>query len=78
MSRADPAKYRPKDELQHMRETRDPIENFGKKLLAQGVASEDDLKMMDKEIKQVVVEAAEFATTSPEPGVDELYTDILA
>jgi pyruvate dehydrogenase E1 component alpha subunit len=77
-SMSDPAKYRPKDELQHMRETRDPIENFGKKLLAQGVASEDDLKMMDKEIKQVVVEAAEFATTSPEPGVDELYTDILA
>jgi pyruvate dehydrogenase E1 component alpha subunit len=77
-SMSDPAKYRPKDELQQMRETRDPIENFGKKLVAQGVASDDDLKMMDKEIKARVVEAAEFATTSPEPGVDELYTDILA
>jgi TPP-dependent pyruvate/acetoin dehydrogenase alpha subunit len=33
--------------------------------------------MMDNEIKQTVIEAASFATESPEPGVQELYTDIL-
>ena len=33
---------------------------------------------MDAEVKKVVVEAAEFATESPEPGVEELYTDIYA
>ena len=40
------------------------------------VATENDLKMMDNEIKQTVIASAEFATTSPEPGPAELYTDI--
>ena len=53
-----------------------PIEHFGKKLVQRGVATENDLKMMDNEIKQTVIAAAEFATNSPEPGLAELYTDI--
>ncbi len=59
-----------------MREKRDPIDHFGKKLVQRGVATENDLKMMDTEIKQTVIAAAEFATNSPEPGPAELYTDI--
>ena len=31
-----------------------------------------------KEIKQIVNDAAEFARTSPEPALDELWTDIYA
>jgi pyruvate dehydrogenase E1 component alpha subunit len=34
------------------------------------------LKAIDKEIKEIVNEAAEFAKDSPEPPIDELYTDI--
>jgi pyruvate dehydrogenase E1 component alpha subunit len=75
-SMSDPAKYRTKEELTEMREKRDPIENFGKKLIDRGVVSAEDLKQMDTEVKRIVVEAAEFATESPEPGVAELYTDI--
>ena len=41
-------------------------------------ASEDDLKAIDKEIKAVVNASAEFAKTSPEPALDELWTDIYA
>ena len=41
-------------------------------------ASEDDLKSIDKEIKKIVNESAEFAKVSPEPELDELYTDIYA
>ena len=37
----------------------------------------DGLKAMDKEIKAIVAEAAEFAQTSPEPEPFELYTDVL-
>jgi pyruvate dehydrogenase E1 component alpha subunit len=77
-SMSDPAKYRSKEELTEMREKRDPIENFGKKLIERGVVSAEDLKQMDNEVKRIVVEAAEFATESPEPGVAELYTDIYA
>jgi len=77
-SMSDPAKYRSKEELTEMREKRDPIENFGKKLIERGLVNEQDLKQMDAEVKRVVVEAAEFATESPEPAISELYTEIYA
>src|SRR6201995_559241 len=77
-SMSDPAKYRSKEELTEVREKRDPIENFGKKLIERGLFNEQDLKQMDAEVKRVVVEAAEFATESPEPALTELYTDIYA
>src|SRR5579863_1399880 len=77
-SMSDPVKYRTREEMTEVREKRDPIENFGRKLVAGGVVSEDDLKMIDKDVKAIVVTAAEFATESPEPGPNELYTDVLA
>ena len=75
-SMSDPAKYRTREEVDQVRENRDPIDHFGKKLIQRGVATENDLKMMDTEIKQTVIASAEFATNSPEPGTAELYTDI--
>ena len=77
-SMSDPAKYRSKEELTEVREKRDPIENFGKKLIARGIVNEEDLKQMDAGVKATVIAAAEFATESPEPGLAELYTDIYA
>ena len=77
-SMSDPAKYRPREEVTEVREKRDPIDHFGKKLIERGVLNEDDMKKMDAAVKKVVVEAAEFATESPEPGIAELYTDIYA
>jgi pyruvate dehydrogenase E1 component alpha subunit len=77
-SMSDPAKYRSREEVTEVREKRDPIEHFGKKLVDGGVVTEDDLKAMDQDIKARVVAAAEFATESPEPGIKELYTDIYA
>jgi pyruvate dehydrogenase E1 component alpha subunit len=38
---------------------------------------EDELKAIDKEIRAIVNEAADFAETSPEPDAAELYTDVL-
>jgi pyruvate dehydrogenase E1 component alpha subunit len=75
-SMSDPAKYRSKEELAEMREKRDPIENFGKKLIERGIVNEDDLKQMDAAVKAQVIASAEFATESPEPALSELYTDI--
>jgi pyruvate dehydrogenase E1 component subunit alpha len=77
-SMSDPAKYRTRDEVQAVREKRDPIEHFGQKLVARGIASEDDLKAVDRETRQIVNHAAEYATESPEPDPAELYTDVLA
>jgi len=77
-SMSDPAKYRTREEVQKMREERDAIEHVRTLLLTGKHASEDDLKAIDKEIKAVVNDAAEFAKESPEPSLDELYTDIYA
>lgn len=76
-SMSDPAKYRSKDEVQRMREEHDPIEMIKARLLKNGFVSEDDLKAIDKDVRDIVVDSAEFATHDPEPDVSELYTDIL-
>jgi pyruvate dehydrogenase E1 component alpha subunit len=75
-SMSDPAKYRAKEEVQKMREERDPIEQVKARILKAGMASEDDLKKLDADIRVTVTEAADFATSNPEPDVSELYTDI--
>ncbi|WP_299754920.1 pyruvate dehydrogenase (acetyl-transferring) E1 component subunit alpha [uncultured Boseongicola sp.] len=74
-SMSDPAKYRTREEVQKMREERDAIEQVRKRLL-EGDATEDQLKAIDKEIKEIVNEAAEYAKESPEPDLSELWTDI--
>ena len=74
---SDPAKYRTKDEVQKMRAEQDPIEQVKQRLLESKMASEDELKAMDKDIRAIVAKSAEFAQTNPEPDVSELYTDIL-
>ncbi|MEI9930974.1 MAG: thiamine pyrophosphate-dependent enzyme [Rhizomicrobium sp.] len=77
-SMSDPAKYRTREEVHAVREKRDPIEHLGQKLVVEKLATEDELKAMDKDIRQIVNHAAEFATESPEPDAAELYTDVLA
>ena len=77
-SMSDPAKYRTREEVQKVRDERDPI-NHVRDLLVMGKhATEDDLKALDKEIKAIVNDAAQYAQDSPEPAVEELYTDIYA
>ncbi|PKU25710.1 pyruvate dehydrogenase (acetyl-transferring) E1 component subunit alpha [Telmatospirillum siberiense] len=76
-SMSDPAKYRTKEEVAKMREQHDPIDQLRKKLLDGGAVTEDQLKEIDRDVKAVVSEAAEFAQNSPEPDPSELYTDIL-
>ncbi len=77
-SMSDPAKYRTREEVQKMRDERDAIEHVRELLLQGGHASDEDLKAIDKDIKAIVNEAAEFAKDSPEPALDELWTDIYA
>ncbi|PHP67874.1 pyruvate dehydrogenase (acetyl-transferring) E1 component subunit alpha [Zhengella mangrovi] len=76
-SMSDPAKYRTKDEVQKMRTEHDPIEQVKARLLEKEWATEDALKKIDKEVRDVVADSAEFAQNDPEPDASELYTDIL-
>lgn len=77
-SMSDPAKYRTREEVQKVREEKDAIEHVRDLLLTGKHCGEDDLKMIDKEIKAIVNDSAEFAKESPEPVPEELWTDIYA
>ena len=75
-SMSDPAKYRTREEVQKMREEKDAIEHVRDLLLSGKHATEEDLKAIDKEIKGIVSDAADFSKDSPEPTEAELWTDI--
>ncbi len=76
-SMSDPAKYRSKEEVDEVKEKRDPIDHFKAYMLKTLKISEDQIKAIEEEIKTVVAEAVEFTKESPEPDPSELYTDVL-
>jgi pyruvate dehydrogenase E1 component alpha subunit len=76
-SMSDPAKYRPKEEVDRVRTEHDPIEQVRTRLLAKSWATEDELKKIDAEVRAIVNEASEFATHDTEPDPAELYTDVV-
>jgi len=75
-SMSDPAKYRSREEVQAVRDKSDAIEGLKKLMLDAGIG-EEKIKEIDKEIRQVVNEAADFAESAPEPELSDLYTDVL-
>jgi pyruvate dehydrogenase E1 component alpha subunit len=75
-SMSDPAKYRSKDEVNSMKTDNDPISKIKDMMQDAGIA-EEDIKAIDKDIKAIVNEAAEFSQTSPEPPEHDLWTDVL-
>ena len=75
-SMSDPAKYRTREEVEKVRTEHDPIDRRGTRILEKKFASEDELKKIDAEVRDLINEAAEFATHDPEPDASELYTDI--
>ena len=74
-SMSDPAKYRTREEVQNMKDKRDPIENL-QKILLDDDHSEESLKNIDLEVKSLVSQSAQFSLDSPEPDLSELYKNI--
>lgn len=68
--------YRTRDEVQGVRQTRDPITQFKDKIIDAGLVTADELKKLDDEIKTVVDAATKFCKGDKEIAVDELYTDV--
>ena len=77
-SMSDPAKYRTREEVQKMKAEKDPIDHIRDMLIAGKHATENELKVIDKNVKKIVSEAADFASESPEPALDQLFTDVYA
>ncbi|MCF6329067.1 MAG: pyruvate dehydrogenase (acetyl-transferring) E1 component subunit alpha [Henriciella sp.] len=76
-SMSDPAKYRKREEVDDVRSHHDPIDGLKAQIVEQGIATEADLKTIDKELRAIVKDAADFALESPEPDASELWTDVL-
>ena len=74
-SMSDPAKYRTRDEVDKIRQNSDPINNI-KSILDKFGLKDENLKIIDTEIKSIIANAATFAQESPEPSEAELFTDI--
>ena len=77
-SMSDPAKYRTREEVQKMRAQRDPIEAVRTLLISEKHATDEEIKTIDKEIKEIINACAEYAKDSPEVSAEELWTDIYA
>lgn len=75
-SMSDPAKYRSKEEVSQFKETRDPIETLGRLIMDQKLADEKKLKTIDKAVRDEMSDVVEVCKNSPEPDVDELWTDV--
>ncbi|MBR1246452.1 pyruvate dehydrogenase (acetyl-transferring) E1 component subunit alpha [Bradyrhizobium sp. AUGA SZCCT0169] len=74
-SMSDPAKYRTREEVEKVRHDQDPIEQVRNRLLAAKV-TEQELKAIDAEVREIVNESADFAQHDPEPDASELWTDV--
>jgi pyruvate dehydrogenase E1 component alpha subunit len=76
-SMSDPGTtYRTREEVQRMRSTQDPIRGLQRYLEEWGVATDVELKAIDKAAKAEVDKAVEQAKASPEPRLEDLWTDI--
>lgn len=68
--------YRTREEIQEVRQRRDPITHFREKMINAELATNDELKKIDQNIKKEIDEATKQAKSSPEIGLEELYADV--
>lgn len=76
-SRVDPAKYRPKEEVEEWL-AKDPIKRFKEKLLQTNTLTEAEIQQIEKEVSAEIEEAVKFAMESPYPAPEEALEDIYA
>lgn len=74
---SDPAKYRTREEVQRIREEKDPIESIKLKLLEKNIYDEDQINKIDKNIRKTINEKSEKAINATHPLPKDLYKDIL-
>jgi len=76
-SMSDPGtSYRTRDEIQEVRQRRDPITSFKDKLITANLATAEELKNIESECREEVDQAVVQAKSDAEIGLEELYTDV--
>lgn len=78
-SMSDPGtSYRTRDEIQDVRQKRDPITGFKDRIIAAELTTAAELKAIDQEVRKAVDEATKKAKTDPEPPLFEMWQDVLS
>ncbi|XP_066254408.1 pyruvate dehydrogenase E1 component subunit alpha, mitochondrial-like isoform X1 [Euwallacea similis] len=78
-SMSDPGtSYRTREEVQEVRQTRDPITSFKEKIISHNLVTAEEIKEIDAKIRTEVDEATKKAKADKEVGLDELAADIYA
>ncbi len=70
-------KYRSKEEVKEAR-LRDPIGLLEARIIDSKAGDESALEAIRDELKPIIEESVKFAEESPEPALEELYTDVYA
>ncbi len=74
---ADPDNtYRSKQEIEEYRRTKDPIQVFQNRLVAEGVLTEALIEKIDTEARAEADAAVEFSEASPYPTPDDIQKDV--
>ena len=77
-SMSDPGtSYRKREEVQEVRQKRDPITTFSSKLIEHGIATQEELKAIDDSVRADMIEVERRALSDPELDVSEAYTDVI-
>ncbi|XP_034941207.1 pyruvate dehydrogenase E1 component subunit alpha type II, mitochondrial-like isoform X2 [Chelonus insularis] len=76
-SMSDPGtSYRTREEIQEVRQTRDPLTSFKEKILNANLVTADDLKKLETDIRKEIDDAVKLAKSDKEIGVHELSADV--
>ena len=73
---ANHKKYRTPEEIENYKTNHDPIHLWRKRLLEEGVLSEEQAAAIDKEAKQEAAASVKFAEESPAPAVEDIMKDV--
>lgn len=73
---ADLESYRTREEIQEVRSKNDPITMLKDRMISNNMASLEEIKDIDAEIRKEIEEAAQFATSDPEPPLEDLCNHI--
>lgn len=76
-SRGDPSIYRTKDEEAQWK-AMCPVATFARKLIRDGILTDEEIRAMESDIADRLTEACDFAEKSPYPAIESMFEDIYA
>ncbi len=74
-SKSDQNLYRSKEEIEFWKK-KCPIKRFKEKLISKDVLTEEKIKVIEEDAKNIIEKAVDFAKNSPEPSVEEIFEGV--